>query len=244
MIKNRPAKIQGEDVLTTMVIVAVLGCANYATAQAKIVLAFVDLAASVKDFEGYREAWQKIVDHLNGDDRIVLGRINDETFTRFRAMVDETIPAFHFLTDNKLRYEKTLKEAKDKIATKFAETIAGPKSKKTDILNSLLIAEKIFRAEKRRPVLILLSDMLEDSGHYNFERIKVNDTFTRQLIEAKRKSKQLADLLGAKVYVAGASANNADKALEVQQFWLAFFKAANGNLAKENYGPALISFNE
>ena len=143
MSKNRPAKIQAPYLLTTMVIVAVLGCANYATAQPKIVLAFVDLSASVKDFEGYREAWQKIGDHLNGDDRIVLGRINDETLTRFRAMVDETIPAFHFLTDNTRRYEQTLKEAKDKSATQLAAPIAAPKPTKTAILNSTHIAEQI-----------------------------------------------------------------------------------------------------
>lgn len=230
--------------LSFIILATTLGPGPALAAQPKIVVAFVDLSASIKDLENYRESWSKIVSRLNGDDRIVLGRINDETFTQFRAVADEIIPAFHMLTDNKLRHEKKIKGIKEKLAKKFEETLGGPKSKKTDIINSLHLAEKIFRGEKRRPVLVLLSDMLEDSGRYDFERSKVTDSFIRQLIEDKRKSKQLPDLLGAKIYVAGASAKSADKALEVQQFWMEFVKAANGNLTKENYGPALINFNE
>ncbi|MGH7964907.1 MAG: hypothetical protein ACRERD_24350, partial [Candidatus Binatia bacterium] len=104
------------------------------------------------------------------------------------------------------------------------------------------LAEKIFHDEQRRRVLVLVSDMLEDSEQYNFERLKLTDDFTRRVIEDHRKKGRLPDLGGAKVYVAGASATSANKALDVQSFWLAYCKAANADLAPQNYGPALMSF--
>jgi hypothetical protein len=225
-----------------------LAIATYAQAAdektSKVVVVFVDLSASVQDFTVYREGWKKILDHLNTGDRIVMGSITSETLTRFRPFVDETMPQFNWLSDNKLRFEKKTKETKEKLRKSLDEALKGAKSPKTDILNSLLLAEKVFRPEKRRAVLVLMSDMLEDSDRYNFERIKLNDSFARQVIEEKRKSKQLPDLGGATVYVAGASAKSAGKALAIQQFWMEFCKAANAVLAKENYGSALINFNE
>lgn len=34
------------------------------------------------------------------------------------------------------------------------------------------------------------------------------------------------------------------RACDVQKFWLAYIKAANGNLSPENYGPALMNFGQ
>jgi hypothetical protein len=84
--------------------------------------------------------------------------------------------------------------------------------------------------------------MLEDSEEYNFERLKLTDDFTQRVIEEQKKKGRLPDLSGAKVYVAGASAQSANKALDVQRFWLAYCKAANADLAPQSYGPALINF--
>lgn len=93
-------------------------------------------------------------------------------------------------------------------------------------------------------MLIILSDMLEDSEEYNFERLRVTDEFTRRVIEDKRRRGQLPNLGGATVYVAGASARSASKAHEVQRFWIEYFKAANARLLPQNYGPALVNFEE
>jgi hypothetical protein len=225
-------------------VVAFFSLAGKAPDKNKTIVVFVDLSSSVKDLEIYRDAWRKILAKLNPGDRILLGSINDETFTHFRPAADEIIPVFNMLKENKLRYDRKLKEINANLAKKFEETANGPKSQKTDILNSLLLAEKIFRAEKRRPILVILSDMLEDSERYNFERVKITAGFIHQVIEEKRKQKQLPDLMGAKVFVAGASAKTAGKALDVQRFWIEYCKASNGVLNSENYGPSLINFDE
>jgi hypothetical protein len=210
----------------------------------KVVVVFVDVSASVKDFDVYHDAWKKIVDRLTAGDRVLLGRITHETFTQFRPLVDESLPTFSWISDNSRDYDKKLKQTKERLSKVIDESLKAPRSQKTDILNTSALADKIFHGDKRRAVLVLLSDMLEDSDAHNFEKVKVDETFARRVIEEKHRKGEMPDLKGATIYVAGASAKNAAKALEVQRFWLGYFKAANGNLSPQNYGPALINFDE
>jgi hypothetical protein len=86
--------------------------------------------------------------------------------------------------------------------------------------------------------------MLEDSEAYNFEKQRFTDTFRGEAIAAAARDGRLPDLSGATVYIAGASAQNAGRACDVQKFWLAYIKAANGKLSPENYGPALMNFGQ
>lgn len=102
----------------------------------------------------------------------------------------------------------------------------------------------MFKGERRPGTLILLSDMLEDSEAYNFEKQRFTDAFELQAIADAARDGRLPDLAGAKVYVAGASAQSAGRACDVQKFWLAYIKAANGRLSPENYGPALMNFGQ
>lgn len=202
------------------------------------------MSGSVRDFDVYKASWPKIIDRLQGGDRITLGRITDETFTRFRPVLDRELPAFNPFTDNKLRHEKRGKETRQEFSAALDKALEALNSPKTDVMNSLVLADKIFAGDRRRRVLILLSDMLEDSEEYNFERHKVTDEFTRRVIEDKRRRGQLPNLGGATIYVAGASARSASKAHEVQRFWLEYFQAANARLLPQNYGPALVNFEE
>ncbi|MBW2706614.1 MAG: hypothetical protein JRD84_09940 [Deltaproteobacteria bacterium] len=76
----------------------------------------------------------------------------------------------------------------------------------TEIINSLNIADKIFHNEKRQKILIILSDMIQDSKEYNFERVKVTNQYTSQIIRKRQKQNLIPKLDSVKVYVAGASA--------------------------------------
>lgn len=229
--------------LAPLVVVAI-GCSQGELTTPKVVIVFADISGSVRDFDVYRDGWSKILGRIEGGDRIVLGKITHETFTHFRPVIDEPLPRFNWLTDNKLRYEARIKKIRQKLAGAIDQLLKSPRSPKTDILNTLILAQKIFHDDKRRHILVLLSDMLEDGEVYNFERVRVSEKFTRRVIEEKRRKDQLPDLREAKVYVAGASARRASKALEVQRFWIEYFKAANANLEPQNYSPALINFDE
>ena len=221
---------------------ALPGCQQGPPQGAKVVTIFVDVSGSVRDFDAYREGWCKIVEKLKEGDRIVLGRITEETFTRFRPVLDTTVPVFNPLTDNRLRFEKRTKAIRGDLEKGVEAALGAPRSPKTDVMNSLVLAEKIFAGDKRHPVLVLFSDMLEDSDAYSFERVTITEGMIHRIVEEKRRDGQLPDLRGATVYVAGASAKSASKAHEVQRFWVEYMKAANARLLPQNYGPALINF--
>lgn len=215
------------------------------TDTAKIMVVFVDVSGSIQDFDGYRGAWAKILGRLQSGDRLVLGRITDETYTRFRPVLDQPLPTFNPFTDNKLRYEKQLKAIRQEVTQALETTLTASRSAKTDVLNSLTLAAQIFQGDARQHrVLVLLSDMLEDSDEYRFEQVKITDAFIKQVIDSRQKRGRIPDLGGATVYVAGASARTAAKVQEVQQFWVAYMQAAHARLLPHNYGPALVNFNE
>jgi len=228
-------------VFAVLLALAVAGCQRGGSEASNVVVVFVDVSASVRDFDTYRAGWPKIIERLRGGDRIVLARITDQTFTRFRPVLDREIPAFNPLTDNKLQYEKRARQVRQEITEGLEKALAGPRSPRTDIMNSLVLAQKIFAADRRRcRVLVLFSDMLEDSEEYNFERLRITDEFTRRVIEDKRRRGQLPNLDGATVYVAGGSSGTAGKAHEVERFWLEYVRAANARL--RHYAPALLQF--
>jgi hypothetical protein len=213
----------------------------------KTVVVFVDASGSVKDFKAYMAAWERIKPQLRGGDRLIVGKIGDHTETEFTLWVDRVLPPRHWLTDNKLDYEKDFSTEREKMNSEVTEAMSAfsqERTPKTEILGTLTLAEKFFDSDQRRPVLVLLSDMLEDSGEYDFERTNITPAFTQKLIEAQRTQHRLPNLRRALVYVAGASAKTPKKMAEIETFWIAYAQAVNADLRPYNYGPALLTFSE
>ena len=233
----------GSTLLIALWLGATSGCSAPDPAQSKVVLVFVDVSGSVKDADVYRQAWSTIADRLDGGDRILLGRIGTETFTGFKPVVDLVLPVFT-MSDNRLQFNARLEEVQTEITAALDLALEAPPARHTDILNTLLLAQKVFEGDPRRKVLVLLSDMIEDSPAYNFDRSEVTPAFTTQVIEERAADGRLPDLDGAAVYVAGASARTAERALAVQDFWFAYITAAGGRLENRHYAPALLSFEE
>jgi lysophospholipase L1-like esterase len=86
--------------------------------------------------------------------------------------------------------------------------------------------------------------MIEDSSEYNFEKERLSDKRIAEIIAAERVKKRLPDLKGVKVYVTGAKAPTREQFYNIQNFWLRYFKECGAELPKENYGSALLSFDE
>lgn len=219
-----------------------LGCST--SHRPRVVLVFADVSASVKDFAVYREAWAKVIGAVRPGDRVILAHISDRTYTSFRPVLDYEISRFSYWRDNKLTHEAQLRQAKRTFGAKFDGSLARPRPKNTDIFGALIEAAKVFQGDGREPVLVLLSDMLEDSDSYDFEKLPITDSFTKRVIAEAKSNARLPDLGGATVYVAGASAGSTRKACDVEKFWIAYIKAANARLAPTNYGPALMNFGE
>jgi hypothetical protein len=113
----------------------------------------------------------------------------------------------------------------------------------TEILDSLSIADTIFHDEKeRQKVLVILSDMIEDSKEGKFDKDKITDEYINHIIRSRQKNNLVPNLAKVKVYVAGASAADSDKFRAIQAFWARYFTESGADFSPHRYGHSLINF--
>jgi hypothetical protein len=244
-------------VLATQALVLTTGCTPSvpgATQHGTAVVIFVDFSASISggDLASYRrEIETAVLPSLSAGDRLLIAPINDKTLTDFRPLVDVTLPAkpaFNGWLNNVLKYNRQTKDIeaealhlKETIGTDVSRMFAKPHpSQQTDIFSSLLLAQKLFYEEPRRKVLVMMSDMIEDSPPYDFERVSWNSaTIERTLsdLDAKGLIPKLPEVC---VYVSGASARSAALAENISRFWLAYFRRTGADLDSSRYAHVLL----
>ncbi len=147
-------------------------------------------------------------------------------------------------------FESQLNEKRDGLSKAIA-TLLSDRSRKinrTKILDAIQLADRVFRTYNRpKKVLVVFSDMIEESDHYNFQKQKLSDAESQQIIAAEQKAGRLPALSGVRVYVIGSSVSgpsSSERFESIERFWQAYFKATGADLSKERYGAALISFDE
>jgi hypothetical protein len=242
-------------VLGALLLIA--GCSSSvppAAERGTAVVVFLDLSASIpaEDRGAFkREIETQIVPSLSPGDRLLIAPIHDKTLTEFRPFVEATLPAppeFNGWMDNVLKHKRQVKEVneqivslKEKIGTDVGRVFTKPHaSPHTDILSSLLIAQKVFDKEPRRKVLVLMSDMIEDNPPYRFDQMAWKPDTTERILsdlDAKRLIPRLPDVC---VYVSGVSAKSAEMAEHIGRFWYAYFKRAGADLESSRYAHVLL----
>jgi hypothetical protein len=227
---------------TLPVLVGVFVGACSQTEEPRTIALFADRSCSVTDATPYRDAFRQIVAGLEPGDRVTLGRIA-AVDTPYATPVDRTIPTFSILSDNRRRYRtQILPAAVEQLSKDFEQILAGPCSQNTPILDTISLAGKVLGDEGRRRVLVILSDMLEDSDDYDFLHLRLSEEALERVIRTRAAAHALPDLGGVTVYVAGAHAPTARKRREIERFWTAYFAATGATLNSRHYGPSLIGF--
>lgn len=233
---------------------------NVSAEKNKTVLVLFDLSESTAKYEirkEYFEAFKRIVDirDLRNDlkdsfiqpgDVLIADIISDNSVSGSTFPILKEFPKFSQWSDNRLLYGNKLRREKEEILIRAEDILFSPKKRImfTDILSSLRIAERVFkRFNNDNNVLIILSDMKEESPEYNFARDNLNDSRIT-VINAKERSRGLPDLKGVKVYIAGARADNKRHFQNIQKFWMSYFKACGAILKERNYGRGFIGMNE
>jgi len=211
----------------------------------RLIVIFVDMSASADQARGTvcTEAFEKIYQNLRQGDRVVVGTITSQSYVEFKPAVDEEIPK-KTVWDNRLQFERALTNAREKIRREVDKLLSQKQGTLlTEILDSLNIADIIFHDEKeRQKVLVLLSDMIQDSKDYKFDRDKITDEYIHKVIRYRRNNKLMPNLAGVKVYVAGASATDSYKFRTIQTFWAHYFAESGADFSPHRYGHSLINF--
>lgn len=221
------------------------------------VFVLFDLTGCIKDpaiQKRYEQGFEDILTALQDlkSGAIVKGdKITHNTQATASYPIKGTLPAFSLMTAHDVVQDQ-IKSASDTLR-KQAKGLLQEKTKypNTDLMNAFGLADKVFNGEEcsttRQKLLVVFSDMIEQSGHYNFVSIPLDDTAIQSIIAKERKSGQLPKLNGVKVWVAGATAStgaglSSNRIHQIQDFWLAYFKACGADLTADRYAPTLLGF--
>jgi hypothetical protein len=221
------------------------GKSENALPHPRLIVVLVDMSASADQARRTvcKDAFEKVYRNLRHGDRLVVGTITSQSYVEFKPVVDEEIPK-KTVWDNRLQYEKKLRDAKEKIRREVDKLLSQKQGTLlTEILDSLNIADIIFHDEKeRQKVLVILSDMIQDSKDYKFDKDRMTDEYINNVIRSRQKDKLVPNLANVKVYVAGASAVDSDKFRAIQAFWARYFAECRADFSPHRYGHSLINF--
>lgn len=231
--------------------------------QSKTVVILTDLSGSTQKLRThYEENIANVIPAINHGDVFIVAKITASSVTEpelpVKAEFPEFVPLdkFNRKVDNELMVRNLRKEADGQLTAKKAELTQKLKDKNsflyrndkimnTDIMSSISLASKIFNSFKRdKSVLIILSDMIEDSGPYNFDKIKLSKNNIGSIIEKAKSDNKIPDLTNVKIYVIAAGTKTSDKFKDVQDFWERYFKEANAVFSTSNYSNTLLNFKE
>jgi hypothetical protein len=218
------------------------------------VVVFIDFSGSIGtgDKALYEQDLANVIlPSLGEGDRLIIAPISDKTFTDFHPMVEATFPSkphFNGWMDNVLKYNQQVKDVdaqvaqlKSRLKTEISNLFArGRGSSQTDIFSSLVIAEKLFDNEPRRKVLVLMSDMIQDYPPYRFEKVRWSQDINQQILTDLDARGFVPDLSGVCVYVSGISAQSADMAERISDFWQAYFRRTNADTSSSRYAHVLL----
>jgi hypothetical protein len=210
----------------------------------RVIAVFVDMSGSTNKARRtvYRSAFDKIYENLQQGDRIIVGTITGRSYIDFKPAVDAEIPK-QSIWVNRITFEQNLVKTRKDVQTEVEKLLAQKRgTPRTEIINSLNIADKIFHNEKRQKILIILSDMIQDSKDYNFERVNVTDDYITRIIRDRQKQNLIPKLDDVKVYVAGASAGDTKKFRSIEKFWNRYFVACGADFSLHRYGHSLLEF--
>ena len=159
-----------------------------------------------------------------GGDRVVIavvsGRIGKNENSALKVTGDRELPR-KVLNDNPIVYQESLAATRTLLTKAFEAALAKPRTDRTELLRSIRDASRDLSAErKRQKILIVLSDMLQDSAEYQFERTSLSEAFTKTVIATAQRDHTLPDLQGVRIYTQVPGVATPAKAEQVERFWI------------------------
>lgn len=218
-----------------------------AASQESVVCVLFDLSQSANNVRaGYQSDFARIVDGLAGGELVLGAGITAHSLATGRFEIEKEIPKYSAFVDSKLTFRKKIQKAQVAAKEEAKKLLAGPSTPTTDLLGAMQLAEKAFQgtaaASAKVRYLIIFSDMVEESARYNFRKENLTPARSAMILEAERKAGRLPALKGVQVWVSGAGGTVPEKFLQIQDFWIQYFRAAGADLRKSRYGAGLMDF--
>ncbi|MDZ7289515.1 MAG: hypothetical protein ONB44_18990 [candidate division KSB1 bacterium] len=218
------------------------GCNHVDTAERRIVMIFVDISlSSLPDRENYKSYIEKVISKLQPGDVVAGGKIIDLTIADFTPIFYVELPPFDFWNDNRTLHKKMVERLTGRMFASIDSVLRSRgKVEKSEIINSFLVCEQFMRNKTGKKSMVILSDMLECSSEFNFERDELNADYVDQAIQSLKAKGRIPNLQNVEVWIAGAHATTSEKYFTVQSFWNRFLKETGANCRA--YSHTLLDF--
>ena len=223
--------------------------------RARLFVVLIDGSASARSEPMQRlyiDSCERIVSAASHGDAFIAAWITDHSVTEPEMLAEASFPPFRPGTDNRLMIKGLRRTADEKLAedvgrlrmnvTARVEAL-DRKIGRTDIIGSLDLANRVLAQHPdHKKIRLILSDMIEDSSSFNFEKENLSDERIEEIFGTLRESRRIPDLRGVRAYVIGASHPDDLRYRRIREFWIRFFAEAGADLRPEDYGTTLIRF--
>ena len=246
--------------LTVIFIFTLWGCNNNKAPEnqtSKVVCVLFDISETTNTPEirkVYLDKFKSVLKKMHPGDAIEAALITEKSLSELELSIECEFPVIESKANTELfekeagiRSEVMLKLKIDSLLSVADSLLFKPKRKIpfTEIMGSLQVAERVIKSfPQPKKIVVIFSDMIEDSQLYNFNRESLTDKRINKIISIEKGKKLLPDLKNVKVYIAGAAHPDTDKYNRIRNFWIKYFKETGANLAEHHYGAVLINFEE
>ncbi len=230
-----------------------------ASSFSKVIVTAFDVSASTsmtavreRYFAEFQTVLNDLVDKNDGISYLAGYPITANTEATSTTRISQIFPAFTPSEINKDDYARSVALAKADALSQARALMTGVRTATaTDLLNAFLDAANVFNGATHQSAtdkrLIIYSDMTQQAGADDFLREDLTKRKINQIIAAQREARQLPDLKGVKVWVAGATADPEgqippNKIAQIRQFWITFFQDCGAELTTERYGTTLQNY--
>lgn len=220
-------------------------------ASTRVTVVLFDLSGSTNAEairQQYTRDFARVLETVTAGGTIAADIIDDNPLAHSLYPINASFERYDPLKENKLAYDRRIRQ---KRATVLKEAEAIVKRRPSGrpgshVLDGLQLAERVFLSfEGDEKLLVIFSDMIEQSKAYDFSRDALTAERISQIIAREKSGGRLPDLRGVDVCVVGAGAATSgglspEKLVALREFWIQYFKAAGASLPKERYGSALL----
>ena len=245
--------------MLSMTLVAAAACsscrltANNEPARGTFLLCLFDRSITAdgsQTKDRYLADFSKLVADLQPGDTVAADAITENPTATMRFPVHIVLPAYDPALSNPLAHKRELQTAKRTLLEQVGQLVRDtPPTKNTAILDALYVSRKAIQSEAAkkatRLVLVVFSDMVEDSARANFERELLGAGRIKALLCSEEHNGRLPDLKGVDVWVAGATPDRTmgeARIRAIETFWHAYFSRCGAILPPDRYAPALLNF--
>ncbi len=210
-----------------------------------VVVFLLDTSLTVHYFQAFRQAWQSVISHSEDGDTIVLAVVKESagggSGGDFPYLERQDLPCYSVL-ETREAYQAKRAAVIKRLEQAFDEALKQRKGKQTLLLSSVRSAAKYFPNHGGPHLLVVASDGLEDSDTAKFDTMKFSVDASAKIIDRER-TKELRDQMShVSVYFVAAGSPSDERAKQVEQFWLSYFKAVGADLPPHRYAGSLINF--